>query len=172
MLLLPKNIAFPSICMICNSNFLKYLWKHHSLSEFFPYHHTWLSHSHHSLAKFPDSFFSIALFLLFFLKILFIYWHRERSRDIDRGRSRFLTGSPMRDLIPWPQDHALSQRQMLNCWATQVSLYSTFHLLLCYAMYLCMVFLFISAYKLHDDRNFCLFYLVIYPLVTRTRPET
>ena len=25
----------------------------------------------------------------------------------------------MRDLIPGPQDHDLSQKQMLNCWATQ-----------------------------------------------------
>ena len=38
----------------------------------------------------------------------------ERVRDLDRGRSRLLTGSPMWDLIPGPQDHALSQRQTFN----------------------------------------------------------
>ena len=41
---------------------------------------------------------------------------RERGRDTDtgRGRSRFHAGSPMWDLIPGLQDHALSQRQMPN----------------------------------------------------------
>ena len=32
----------------------------------------------------------------------------ERGRDIHRRRSRLPTGSPMRDLIPGPQDHDLS----------------------------------------------------------------
>ena len=45
----------------------------------------------------------------------------ERVRDIGRGRSRLPTVSPMWDLIPGPRDHALSWRQMLNHWATQVS---------------------------------------------------
>ena len=47
--------------------------------------------------------------------------HTERSRDIVRRRSRLLTGSLMWDSILGPQDHALSQRQMLNHWATQAS---------------------------------------------------
>ena len=38
----------------------------------------------------------------------------ERGREIGRGRSRLPTGSPMRDSIPGPQDHALSRRQTLN----------------------------------------------------------
>ena len=61
-------------------------------------------------------------FLFFFLRFyLFIHErHPERGRDIGRGRSRLPTGSPMRDSIPGPQDHDLSQRQMLNHWATQV----------------------------------------------------
>ena len=46
--------------------------------------------------------------------------YRERGRDTGRGRSRFPAGSPMQDSIPGPWDHNLSQRQMLNCWATQV----------------------------------------------------
>ena len=33
--------------------------------------------------------------------------HRERGRDIGRGRSRLHAGSPMWDLIPGLQDHAL-----------------------------------------------------------------
>ena len=46
---------------------------------------------------------------------------RERGRDTGRGRSRLLAGSPMWDLIPGPQDHTLSWKQMLNHRATQVS---------------------------------------------------
>ena len=52
-----------------------------------------------------------------FKKILFIYlWetHRERDRNIGRGRSRLPAGSLMQDLIPGPQDHDMSRRQMLN----------------------------------------------------------
>ena len=50
----------------------------------------------------------------------------HRGRDIDRGRNRLHTGSPMWDLILGPQDHALSQRQTPNHWATQVSLSGVF----------------------------------------------
>ena len=39
--------------------------------------------------------------------------HRERGRDIGRGRSRLPEGSLTWDLIPRPRDHALCQRQML-----------------------------------------------------------
>ena len=42
----------------------------------------------------------------------------ERDRDTGRGRSRLPVGSPTRDLIPGPQDHDLSPRQMLNHQAT------------------------------------------------------
>ena len=42
--------------------------------------------------------------------------HRERDRDTGRGRSRLLVGSQMWDLIPGPQGHNLSQRQMLYHW--------------------------------------------------------
>ena len=45
--------------------------------------------------------------------------HAERGRDVGRGRNRLHAGSPMLDSIPWLRDHALSQRQTLNCWATQ-----------------------------------------------------
>ena len=34
------------------------------------------------------------------------------SQDTGRGRSRLYAGSPMRDLISGPWDHALSQRQI------------------------------------------------------------
>ena len=44
---------------------------------------------------------------------------RERGRDTGGGRSRLHAGSPTWDLIPELQDHALGQRQALNCWATQ-----------------------------------------------------
>ena len=59
----------------------------------------------------------------FFLKILFIHERdRKRGRDIGRGRSRLLAGSPMQNLFLEPQDHTLSQRQTLNHWATQACL--------------------------------------------------
>ena len=64
---------------------------------------------------------------IIFFKILFIYtWETQRGRDIDR--SRLPVGSPMSDSIPRPWDLDLSQRQMLNCWATQASLKLTFKL--------------------------------------------
>ena len=54
----------------------------------------------------------VALFLRFYL---FIYErHKEKGRDIGRGRSRLLKGSAMQDSIPGLWDHALSQRQMFN----------------------------------------------------------
>ena len=65
------------------------------------------------------------IFLFYFVfKVLFIYsWemHRERGKDTGRGRRRLPARSPMWDSIPGSQDHALSQRQILNHWATQAS---------------------------------------------------
>ena len=53
--------------------------------------------------------------LIFKIFYLFIHErHTERGRDISRGGSRLLAGSPMQDLIPGPRDHVLSGRQMLN----------------------------------------------------------
>ena len=41
---------------------------------------------------------------------------RERKvRDAGKGRSRLHAGSLMQDSILKPQDHALDQRQALNC---------------------------------------------------------
>ena len=37
-----------------------------------------------------------------------------RNTERGRGRSRLLAGNPVRDLIPEPRDHILSQRQRLN----------------------------------------------------------
>ena len=62
--------------------------------------------------------------VLFFWKRLYLFIHerhKERGRDIGRERSRLPPGSLMRDSIPGPQNHNLSQRQMLNHWATQTS---------------------------------------------------
>ena len=52
----------------------------------------------------------------FFLRFyLFIHErHREKGRDIGRGRSRLPVGSLMQDLIPERGDHDLGQRQSLN----------------------------------------------------------
>ena len=38
----------------------------------------------------------------------------QRGRDIGRGRSRLSVEILMRDSIPGPWDHDLSERQMLN----------------------------------------------------------
>ena len=76
-------------------------------------------------------FSSLVISVVFFKKILFIHErHRKRGRDIGRGRSRLPVGSLMwvglhpRTLGPW--HHTLSQRQMLNHWATQVPHQCTF----------------------------------------------
>ena len=56
-------------------------------------------------------------FIFFFKDFISLFMRdteRERGRDTGRGRSRFSTRSPMQDSISGPQDHALSQRQMLN----------------------------------------------------------
>ena len=55
-------------------------------------------------------------FLFVFLRFyLFTHErHRDRGRNIGRGRSRLLVGSPMWDSTPGPWDHNLSQRQMLD----------------------------------------------------------
>ena len=60
---------------------------------------------------------------LFFFKDFIYSWEtqRERSRDIGRGRSNLPVGSLVWDSIQGPWDHNLSQRQMLNHWATQAS---------------------------------------------------
>ena len=49
-------------------------------------------------------------------------WKRERGRHTGRVRSRLSCKEPDVGLDPRPQDHALSRRQMLNHWATLVSL--------------------------------------------------
>ena len=56
------------------------------------------------------------MFFIFF-KILFIDWWRGGAE----GEAGSNAGSLMWDSIPGPQDHALSQRQVLNHWATRES---------------------------------------------------
>ena len=66
--------------------------------------------------------------ILFFLKILFIYpWetHKERQRHRQREKQAPCK-EPNAGLNPRPRDHSLSQRQMLNHWATQASWDSIF----------------------------------------------
>ena len=60
-----------------------------------------------------DIKFSLILFYLRFY--LFIHErHRERGRDIGRGRSRLPAESPMQDSITGPRDRDLSRKQTLN----------------------------------------------------------
>ena len=51
----------------------------------------------------------------FFKKILLFIHERQKGRDTGRGRSRLHAGNPTWDSIPGLQDHALGQRQALNC---------------------------------------------------------
>ena len=55
---------------------------------------------------------------LFFLRFYLFIHERHRKR----GRGRRSRRSPMWDSIPGIRDQALSQRQMLNHWATQAFL--------------------------------------------------
>ena len=87
-------------------------------------------------------FGSLLTFFFDLLKknILFIYsWEAERGGDTGRGRSRLPAGSLMWDFIRGPWDHyALSQRQTLNHWATQVPQPSL----------ICMRLIFLSLWQL------------------------
>ena len=75
---------------------------------------------YNSLTSKWTSFFSSSP--LPFLKYFIYLFMRdsEGGRDIGRGRSSLPAGSAMWHSIPGPQDHNLSQRQMLNHWATHV----------------------------------------------------
>ena len=59
--------------------------------------------------------------IYFFMTLFTHKRHTERGRDIDRGRSMLPVGTPNVVLDPRTWDHTLSQRQMHNRWATQVS---------------------------------------------------
>ena len=80
----------------------------------------------HLCGFYRDQSFLVCIFWdsIIFFKVLFIYsWETKiEGRNIGRGRSRLLAGSPMWDLIPELGDQHLSWRQTLNCWATQASL--------------------------------------------------
>ena len=52
---------------------------------------------------------------MFFKDFIYLFMRdTEKGRGTGRGRSRLPVGIPMWDSILGPQDHALSQRQMLN----------------------------------------------------------
>ena len=62
------------------------------------------------------------IYLFCFKDFIYLFMRdTERGRDTGRGRSRPPMRSLIWDLIPGPRDHALSQRQTLNHWTTQVS---------------------------------------------------
>ena len=43
-------------------------------------------------------------FILFFLKIIYLFIRERRERERGRGQSRLHAGSPTWDLIPGPQE--------------------------------------------------------------------
>ena len=101
-------------------------WDSGPFQKFLKYKHGQLSLTS-PVYDLENLFFLIWQFI--FLNILFIHERHteteresERGRDTCRGRSRLLAGSPMGDSVLELRDHNLSPRQMLNRWATQVSL--------------------------------------------------
>ena len=84
------------------------------------------THKTFELERISDvTWLKLQKYILFLKKDFICSWETQRDRErqrISRGRSRLHAGSLMRDLILGLQDHDLSQRQTLNCWATQASL--------------------------------------------------
>ena len=74
-----------------------------------------------SILYFPQIWF-ILFFKIFYLSIHERHTDIYREGDIGRGRSRLPAETWMWNSIPGPRDHDLSQRQMLNSWATKVPL--------------------------------------------------
>ena len=63
----------------------------------------------------------------FFLRFYLFIHEKDIGRDTGRERSRLPKGSLIQDSIPRPRDHDLSQKQMLNCWASQMPLKGHFY---------------------------------------------
>ena len=66
-----------------------------------------------SVIRFATPYFSYAIFIFIFLRLF-----RDTERKAEtraEGEEGFLQGAQRGTLIPGPQDHALSQRQTLNC---------------------------------------------------------
>ena len=73
------------------------------------------------------AFYPIGFLLLLFLKIyLFVHERYTEAETQAEGEAGSQWGARWQDWIPGPQDHNLSQRQMLNHWATQVPLLVSF----------------------------------------------
>ena len=81
-----------------------------------------LVHFHHQSWPSPASISHFFLKIHSFIHSFIHEKHTERGRDTGRGGNRLPAANPMWDLIQGPRDHNLSQRQMLNHWATQVPL--------------------------------------------------
>ena len=60
-------------------------------------------------------------FLRFFIYLFMTDTHRDRNRDIGRGRSKLHAGNLMWDSIPGLQDHSLGRNAGAKPWATQGS---------------------------------------------------
>ena len=88
-----------------------------------------------------ETFLNLWYFIFLRIYLLIHERHRERGRDIGRGRSRLLAGSPMWDLILDPGIR-LSRSQTLNCWATHKSQICDILNLVCYKV--CCVFQWIA----------------------------
>ena len=108
--------------------------------------------------------------VLFIFQRFYLFTHErytERGRDISRGRSRPPIGSLMQGLTLRPQDHDLSQRQMLNHWAIRCPLKSVLSDIntatpVSYA-YCLHVFFFLFTYKLSVSLYHTLFIVCILP---------
>ena len=85
----------------------------------------------------------------YFLKDFIYLFEKDRDNDRENTNEReeqapHWAGNLMWNSIPGPWDHDLSQRQMLNYWATQVLQKDT--ILIYFFIYsFCFLFLFISS---------------------------
>ena len=68
---------------------------------------------------------SILYDIFIFLKIVLFIHERHTQRERQREKQA-PCGEPNEELDPEPRDRDLSQKQMLNHWATQLSLYDLF----------------------------------------------
>ena len=120
-LYLKQSYFTPGFHIMASGSFQSMLWGWAigcSAGLLMPLDHTiWMKER----ASFGSCYKSPRIFFLRFY--LFIYErHRERERQRHKQREKqTLCMKPDVDLVPVLQDHALSQRQMLNRWATQAS---------------------------------------------------
>ena len=85
-------------------------------SQGFPFSHFYNMKMPFSIDSFPSAYKPIAVFFIYlFLKLIYLRKkEHEQGKDQRQKQTPPWAGSPTHGLIPGPQGHDLSQRQMLN----------------------------------------------------------